>query len=78
MHYTITVSLNHEERGRKRESITNIKPYLDNYNLEGINYSLEKDDWKKIGKNNRIIAVNVLYVFCMPKKKNMSYPSLQT
>ena len=31
------------------------------YNLEGINYPSEKDDWKNVEKNNLTIAVNVLH-----------------
>ena len=31
------------------------------YNLEGINYPSEKDDWKNVEKNNLTIAVNMLY-----------------
>ena len=29
-----------------------IKPFIDKYNWEGINYPSEKDDWKNIEKNN--------------------------
>ena len=43
-HYALTVVLNHEEIGKNSERITNIKRYIDKYNLKGINYSSEKDD----------------------------------
>ena len=36
--------------------MTNIKAIIDKYNLERINFLLEKDDWKKFQKNNVTIA----------------------
>ena len=34
---------------------------MNKYNWEGINFPSEKDDWKKIEKNDVTIALNVLY-----------------
>ena len=45
--YTVTVALNHEETRKDLQRITKIKPFIDEYNYEGINYPSEKDDWKK-------------------------------
>ena len=59
-----TVALNHEEIGKHSDSIGK------QYNWEGISFSSEKDDWKKIKKSNRTIAPNVLYV-----KKEKIYPA---
>ena len=67
--YAITVGLNYEEIGKHAERITKIKPFINKYNWEAINYPSEIDDWKKIEKNNVKIALNVLYA----KKK--IYPS---
>ena len=39
--------------------VSKIKYFIANYNW--INYSLGKDDWKKIEKNNPTIVFNVLY-----------------
>ena len=44
------------------ERITKMKPFINQYNWEGINFPLEKDDWKKNEKNNLKIAAHVLYV----------------
>ena len=33
-----------------------MKPFINKYNWEGINYSSEKDDWKESEKNNVTIA----------------------
>ena len=59
LEYAITVSLNYEDIGKK--GWTGIKPFINKYNWERINYPSEKDDWKKIEKNNVTIALNVLY-----------------
>ena len=59
--YAIIVTLNHEEIGNNDERITKIKPFINKYKWKGINFPLEKDDWKKIEKNNVTIAFNVLY-----------------
>ena len=54
-------ALNHEEIVKHPEWILKIKPFIDKYNWEGINYPSEKDDWTKIKKNNLTIAFNILY-----------------
>ena len=44
------------------QRITKIKPFINKYNWEWINFSLEKDDLKKFEKNNVTIALNALYI----------------
>ena len=56
--YGVTVALNHKKI-KKICKITKIKPFVNEYNQKGINFPSEKDDWKKIEKNNVTIAVNV-------------------
>ena len=41
--------------------MTKIKPFISKYEWEGINFPSEKDDWKKIEKNNVTVTLNVLY-----------------
>ena len=53
--------MNHEEIEKNPERIAKIKPFVDNYNWEGINYPSEKVDWEKFDKNNPTIALNILY-----------------
>ena len=67
--YAVTVALNYEEIKKDLQRITKIKPFVNKYNWEGINFPLEKDDWEKFEKNNVIIALNVLYA-----KKEKVYP----
>ena len=58
-------------RNKKRSAKNNkIKPFIDKYNWEGINFLAEKDDSKKIEKNNWTIVFNVLFA-----KKEKLYPA---
>ena len=67
--YAVTVALNHEEIKKGLQRITKIKAFINEYIWEGINFLSEKDNWKKIQKNNVTIALNVLYA---KKGKNIS------
>ena len=53
--------LNHKEIRKNPERITKIKPVVNEYKLEGINFPSEKDAWKKYEKNNVMTALNVFY-----------------
>ena len=68
--YAVTAALNNEEIKKDLQRITKIKPFINKYNWEGINFPSEKDDWKKFEKNNVTIALNVLYA-----KKEKIYPA---
>ena len=68
--YTITVALNHEKIAEHSQRISKIKPFINKYNWKERNFLSEKDDWKKIEKNNVTIALNVLHA---KKEKNISY-----
>ena len=56
--YAVTVALNHEEIGKHAEKI---KPFINKYKWKGINFRSEKEDSKKIEKNNATIAPIVSY-----------------
>ena len=58
--YATTVVLNYEETGKYAERITKSKPSINKYKWEGIKFSSQKDDWKKIEKNNVTITPNVI------------------
>ena len=42
--YTVTVALNYEEIESHPERVSNIKPFINKYNWEGINYPSKVDD----------------------------------
>ena len=68
--YTVVVALNHDKIEKDLQRITKIKPFINKYNWEIINFPSEKNDWKKIEKKNVTIALNVLYA-----KKEKMYPA---
>ena len=68
--YVVTVALNYEGIKKDPQKIKKIKPFINEYNYKGINVPSEKDNWKKIVKNNVTIALNVLYA-----KKEKVYPA---
>ena len=61
----VTVVLNYAVVKKDPKLITKIKPFVKKYNLKGINFELEKYDWKNLKK----IMQKLLLLFCMPKKK---------
>ena len=50
--YTVTVALILGEIKKYLQRITQIKPFMNKYNWERKYFPSEKDDWKKIEKNN--------------------------
>ena len=50
--YAVTVALNNEENKKDLQIITKVKPFINKYNWEGISFPSEKNDWKKLEKNN--------------------------
>ena len=60
--YAATVALNYEEINWNPERVLNSKSFIDKYNSKGLNYLSNVDDWKTFGKNNPIIALNILYI----------------
>ena len=89
--YVITIVLNHQNMGSHPERISNIKPFINQYNWEGIEFSehqkdqkedwkkLEKNnmtfDWKKFEQNNKTIALNILFVPHNTKTIRLTYKS---
>ena len=58
----LTVALHYEEIGVHPERISKIKPYVDRYNWNGIDFPIPNNQWKKFEKQNLDIALNVLVV----------------
>ena len=60
--YSITVALNHQNIENHPERISNIKPFIDQYNWEDIDFPAGIKDWKKFERNNKTIALNIFYI----------------
>ena len=55
--FNAPVLLNYIEIKKYPQIISKNKLFINKYNWEGINFPSEKDDWKKLEKNNVIIAL---------------------
>ena len=73
--YSIAVALNHQEIGNHPERISNIKPFIDKYNWKGIDFPAGVKDWEKFEKNNKEVALNILYVPHNTKEIRLTYKS---
>ena len=66
--YSITVALNQQNIDNHPERISNIKPFINQYNWEGIDFLTGIKDWEMFEQNNKTIALNILYIplSCLP------------
>ena len=65
---SITVALNQQNIDNHPERISNIKPFINQYNWEGIDFLTGIKDWEMFEQNNKTIALNILYIplSCLP------------
>ena len=54
--------MNHEGIKKNPQRISKIIPFIDRYNWEDIKFPSQLKDWKKFEQNNKIIALNILFV----------------
>ena len=73
--YSIAAALKHQEIGNHPERISNIKPFIDKYNWKGIDFPAGAKDWEKFEKNNKEVALNILYVPHNTKEIRLAYKS---
>ena len=71
--YSITVALNHQNIENHSERISNIKTFIDQYNWEGIDFPAGVKDWKKFERDNKTIALNILFIPHNTKTINLAY-----
>ena len=57
------------------ERISNIKTFINQYNWEGIDFHASIKDWKKFERNNKTIALNILFIPHNKKTINLAYKS---
>ena len=57
--YSITLSLYYKEIGNNFYRITKIKPYINNFNWNNINFPPIKQDYENFEINNENIALNI-------------------
>ena len=73
--YATTLALNFNNIDKHHQRISKIKPFINNYNWNDINFPAAKKDWNKFELNNKNIALNILYVPFNTKKIEIAYKS---
>ena len=72
--YAVTLSLNLDKIKKDPQRVSKIKPFIEKYNWEDIDFPSTSKDWKKFECNNEV-ALNILYVPYNTKKINIAYKS---
>ena len=68
-------ALNYQNIETHPERISKLKPYINKYNWKGIDFPAGPKDWIKFERNNKTIALNVLYIPCNTKTISVAYRS---
>ena len=68
-------ALNYQTIETHPKRISKLKPYINKYNWEGINFPAGSKEWQKFEQNNDTIALNTLYVKHNTKNISVAYRS---
>ena len=68
-------ALNYQAIKTNPERISKLKPYINKYNWKGIDFPAGPKDWIKFERNNKTIALNVLYIPRNTKTISVAYRS---
>ena len=60
--YSITVALNIQNIENYPERISNVHPFINQYNWEDIDFPAGIKEWKRFERNNTTIASNILFI----------------
>ena len=73
--YAVNVALNYNKINKHPQRVSKIKPFIDQYNWNDIDFPSTSKDWKKFELNNESIALNILYVPHNTGKIHLAYMS---
>ena len=68
-------ALNYQTIEKDPQRISKLKPYINKYNWEGIEFPAGPKEWGKFERNNKTIALNVLYIPHNTKTIRVAYRS---
>ena len=68
-------ALNYQTIEKDPQRISKLKPYINKYNWEGIEFPAGPKEWGKFERNNKKIALNVLYIPHNTKTISVAYRS---
>ena len=60
---------------RDPQRISILKPYVNKYNWEGIEFPAGPKDWKKFKRNNKAVALNILFILHSTETIRVAYRS---
>ena len=66
--YTVTVALNRDKIKKDPQRVSKIKPFIDQYNWNDIDFPSTSKDWKKFELNNESISLNICMCPIRPEK----------
>ena len=69
--YAVTVALNRDKINRHLQRVSKIKPFIEQYNWNDIDFLSTSKDWKKFELNNTINTYKI--IFCMYPTKLEKY-----
>ena len=67
--YSIVAALNHQKIPNHSERLNNLKPFIDNYNWNDLEFPAGHKNYSAFEKNNSEIALNIYYLFLTILKK---------
>ena len=73
--YALTAALNYLNIKNHSERVSNLKPFIDQYDWKGINFPSQKEYWKRFESNNKSIAPNILFVLYNAENIRLAYKS---
>ena len=68
-------ALNYQTTEKTPQRISKLKPYINKYNWEEIDFPAGSKEWQKFERNNKTVALNVLYIRHNTKTINVAYIS---
>ena len=68
-------ALNYQNIEKDPQRISKLKPYINKYNWEGIDFPAGPKEWKKFERNNKTIALNILFIPHNTKTISVAYRS---
>ena len=72
--YVVTLALSLDKIKKDPQRVSKVKPFIEKYNWEDIDFPSTSKDWKKIECNNEV-ALNILYVPYNTKQINIACKS---
>ena len=67
--------LNYQTIKTNPERISKLNPYINKYNWEGIGFPVGPKEWQKFERNNKTVALNILFIPHNTKTISVAYRS---